>query len=88
MILKLSKSKKAVLAVDDDGNVYITSVTFLNGMVNEGKGSGFILMKKMPNKVPSNKFKSSEEMGAVYDPMHTEPKREAKNKPVEDVNVW
>jgi hypothetical protein len=59
--MKMSASKKAVVVIDDDGNVFTTSAAFvsqlLRGLMNK---PDFILMSRMPDKVASDRFKKSE----------------------------
>ena len=61
-VVKLTKSKKAVMFVDDDGNAFFTSVNFFVGLLN-GK-SDFLLLKRLPNKISDKRFKKSE----LWDP--------------------
>lgn len=60
-IMKLSASKKAIVVIDDDGNVFTTSASFvsqlLRGLMTK---PDFILMSRMPDKVASDRFKKSE----------------------------
>ena len=63
-VCKLTKSKKAVLFIDDDGRTYITSVNYLIGMINNNKSKyGFILLNRLPTD-NTERFKPS----PLYDP--------------------
>jgi hypothetical protein len=57
-VIKLSKSGKAVLFVDDGGNVFISSVKYLS-FVLSGRSKFPALLTRLPNKVPDGKFKLS-----------------------------
>ena len=63
-VLKLTKSKKAVLIIDDEGKTYITSVNYLMGLLNGKSPTGFILLDRMPQDCAADRFKVS----PVYDP--------------------
>jgi hypothetical protein len=63
-IIKLTGSKKGIQVVDDDGNVFQTSVNFVLGLIN-GKAKGdFIMTSRLPYKVAPGRFKPS----PLYDP--------------------
>ena len=58
-IVKVAKSKKSVMFIDDFGNSFITSMVFLQGLL-EGKGrTPFILLKRLPNPVNMDRFMKS-----------------------------
>ena len=58
-IVKVAKSKKSVMFIDDFGNSFITSMVFLQGLL-EGKGkTPFILLKRLPNPVNVDRFMKS-----------------------------
>lgn len=76
----LTKSKKAVLFIDDSGNVHITSVTFLKGLL-DGVGANFLALTRLPNKTNADRFKTRE-LGQE-DPFGYKPKD--KSKPLVDV---
>lgn len=64
MIIKLSSSGKQLQVIDDDGNVFGTSVLFLKGLLEKRAPRNFVLMTKMPFKVAKNRFAPS----PVYNP--------------------
>ena len=66
-IIKLTSSGKAVQVVTDNGEVYQTSVNFVQGLLMGKCKAGFITTKRMPFNVSPDKFKPSE----VYDPQGT-----------------
>lgn len=63
-IIKLSSSKKSVQFVDEQGNVFFTSVNYLLGLLNGKSPTGFIQLKRLPVPIAMGRFKPSE----VYDP--------------------
>ena len=63
-IIKLSYSKKSVQFVDEQGNVFFTSVNFLLGLLNGKSPHGFIQMKRLPIPIAMGRFKPSE----LWDP--------------------
>lgn len=63
-IIKLSSSKKSVQFVDEQGNVFFTSVNYLLGLLNGKSPTGFIQLKRLPIPIAMNRFKPSE----VWDP--------------------
>ena len=58
-VIKLSKSKKSVQFIDDNGNVFFTSVNYLLGLLNGKSPSGFILLKRLPIPISSGRFAKS-----------------------------
>jgi len=63
-ILKLTKSKKAVQIIDDEGHVYITSVNSVLYLLKGLAKGSFITTKRLPFDVAKDRFKPSE----LYDP--------------------
>lgn len=63
-IVKMSKSKKSVQFISDDGVVYFTSVNYLLGLLNGRSKCGFINLKKFPIPISKNRFQESE----IWDP--------------------
>lgn len=63
-VLKLSSNKKSIQVIDDDGNMYVTSVNFVIGLINGKSPKGFITTTRLLNKVAPDRFKPSE----VFDP--------------------
>lgn len=61
-IIKLTRSGKAILVIDDSGKVFVTSVISIQNIIN--KAIPFVLLSKMPFDVPANRFKQS----PVYTP--------------------
>jgi hypothetical protein len=59
-IIKLSSSKKSVQFVDEQGNVFFTSVNYLLGLLNGKSPTGFIQLKRLPIPTAMNRFKPSE----------------------------
>ena len=58
-VVKLSKSGKAILFIDDFGNVFMTSKIWVTNML-EGKSKGpFLLLKRMPDPVSVDRFMRS-----------------------------
>lgn len=63
-IIRLTSSGRAIQVVTDEGYVYQTSTTFLQGLL-WGKAKGnFITTNRMPFNVAPDRFKPSE----LYDP--------------------
>jgi hypothetical protein len=96
-IVKLSKSKKGLVFIDDEGNVFTSSTSMVVSMIQGNLKGDFLLLSRMPCPVPKDKFKQS----PVYDPDGTwkeqmkyaktdDPMKINKNTdtPVKDVNVW
>jgi hypothetical protein len=63
-VVKLSKSKKAIQIITDDGKVYQTSVVFMQGLLMGKSKSGFITTVRLPFNVAADRFAPSE----VWDP--------------------
>jgi hypothetical protein len=80
-ICKLTSSGKGVNFIDDDGNVYITSLTYLRSYLNSTKP--FIVLARLPEKVSSNRFPKS----PVFNPETGETSMENKIKVNEDERV-
>jgi len=57
-IVKISKSKKSVLFIDDDGRVYCTSISFLLGVINS-KSMLPTILTRLPFNVEPTRFKKS-----------------------------
>jgi len=60
----LTKNKKAVQVVTDEGYVYQTSVVFLQGLLMGKAKAGFITTSRLPFNVAPGRFKPSE----LWDP--------------------
>ena len=63
-VIKLTKSKKAVLVIDDEGRTYITSVNFIVGLLNGKSPTGFVLLSRLPSNSAGTRFKPS----PLFDP--------------------
>ena len=63
-IIKLSSSKKSVQFIDENGNVFFTSVNYLLGLLNGKSPYGFIQLKRLPVPIAMTRYKPSE----VWDP--------------------
>jgi len=63
-VLKLTKSKKAVQIITDDGKVYQTSVNSVLFLLNGRSKEGFITTIRLPINASPDRFKPSE----LYDP--------------------
>ena len=59
-IIKYSSSKKAVQVITDDGDVFMTSVAYLQSFLAGTLKKEFIMMKKMPFGVNPDRFPKSE----------------------------
>jgi len=63
-IMKLTKSGKGLLFIDDDGRVYNTSINYLLGLINGRAKYSIVTLSRLPFDVPSDKFPKS----PVYNP--------------------
>jgi hypothetical protein len=63
-IAKLSKSKKALLFVADEGTVYITSLMYMTGLLQNPDKFKLVLFNKFPLKASTDRFKQS----PIFDP--------------------
>jgi len=64
-VIKLSKSGKSVLFIDDSGRQFFTSVSWLNGLLSgRFNKSPFIVLKYLPVGVDPSRFPASE----LFDP--------------------
>jgi len=63
-VVKLSKSKNQIQFIDEDGNMFCTSRTFMESLLRGTIRSDFVLLTRMPLKVSQDRFKQS----PVYDP--------------------
>ena len=59
-VIKLAKSKRSVQFIDDEGNVFFTSVNFLQGLLLGKSKHDFVLLKRMPLKASADRFQKSE----------------------------
>lgn len=62
-VVKLSSSKKALLFVDEEGNVFATSVSFMKQLIYGYKEKNMILLTRFAGKVSTERFQQS----PVYD---------------------
>lgn len=58
-ITKLTKSGKAVQFIDESGNVFQTSVIYLQSLIEGNLRGNFILLNLLPFKVATDRFKPS-----------------------------
>ena len=58
-VVKLTKSKKALMFIDDDGNAFMTSVNYLKSLLGDNLKLPFILLNRLPLKVGENRFQKS-----------------------------
>lgn len=96
-IIKRSRSGKAILFVDDDGNCYMTSTKYAKGIV-EGTFKGFGLLTRFPNKVKEGLFKKSPLVGETYSDKYSDvdpftsankvEKMQRESKIIEDLEGW
>ena len=63
-VIKLTKSKKAIQIIDDDGRVYVTSVNSILYLLKGFAKGGFITTKRLPFDGAKDRFAPSE----LYDP--------------------
>lgn len=93
-VVKLSKSGNALLFVDDEDNVYVTSVAYLKGILAGAKFPG--LLTRLPNKAPAGKFKKSQILQLDGSKMDNEAilgsyayqKEKSNSIPMSDLNDW
>ena len=68
MIIKKSRSGKGLIVVDDFGNTYGTSVTYLLGMISDRtNGPGFVQLVRFPSPASADRFKPSPVLGKGYE---------------------
>ena len=58
-IVKLTKSKKAVQFIDDEGNVFMTSTKYFKTLMAGNMKYPLILLNRLPLKANKNRFKKS-----------------------------
>jgi len=63
-VLMLSKNGKSVLIYTDEGEAFVTSVNFVQGLIMGKAPGNFITTKRLLNSIAPDRFKPSE----VYDP--------------------
>lgn len=63
-IVKLTKSKRGVTFVDDEGNVFVTSAKWIANLL-AGEGKPLVLLTRMPDKLAAGHFKKSPVYGAA-----------------------
>lgn len=63
MIAKLSKSGNAIVIIDDFGNTYVTSKTYLMSMVSGRMKAPFVQLTRMPVPAEIGRFKPSPVLG-------------------------
>ena len=59
-ILKLTKSRKAIQVITDEGKVYQTSVNSMTYLLNMQNTNGFITTTRLPFNVSPTRYKPSE----------------------------
>jgi hypothetical protein len=59
-VVKLSASLKQVQFVDDEGNVFVTSRKFLEGLLSGGSPGRVLVLGLLPNRVSLDRFPKSE----------------------------
>jgi hypothetical protein len=64
-VVKLTSSKKSVQFVDDEGNVFYTSVYIVEKMLKGEIRGDFVLLTRMPSKVAEGRFMKSPVFDAV-----------------------
>jgi len=63
-VVKLSSSGKQLQFIDDEGNIFVTSASFVMGLMQGRSKYSFLLLNRFPNKVAKGRFKQS----PLYDP--------------------
>jgi hypothetical protein len=63
-VVKLTKSKKQLQFITDEGYVFATSVVFLQGLLMGKSKMGFVLLSRLPFNVSPDRFAPS----PLYDP--------------------
>jgi hypothetical protein len=58
-VLKLNKSGRSILVIDDDGRTYITSVEHIRRLADGKFNNGFIVLTRLPGDNASNRFPES-----------------------------
>jgi len=66
-IVKLSKSGKALIFIDDFGNSYSTSTKYLMSLVSGRMKAPFIQLSRFPVPVEQDRFKKSPVLGKEYE---------------------
>lgn len=102
-VTKLTKSKKAVQFITDEGDIYQTSVVSFRNLLNDTIKGDFILLSKLPFGVSPDRFPKSEvyQAAGYLPPKDDEPltpsndvfstknqKANKEKKMYKDVNVW
>lgn len=64
-VVKLTASKQAVQFIDDEGNVFQTSVLWLTQLLNGSNEKGLILLTRLPLKASKDRFLQSPVLGGV-----------------------
>jgi len=59
-VFKLTRSKKALLFIDDDGNTFVTSVAVVRNIIDDKIRVPFASMKRLPFKTSPDRFEKSE----------------------------
>lgn len=75
MIIKLSASGKAITVIDDFGNSYGTSVTYLLGLVSGQMKSPFIQLSRYPQPAKLDRYKMSPILGKEYEKIQPDDER-------------
>lgn len=58
-IVKISSSGRALLFIDDEGNSFVTSLSFFKNLVDGQVKGNFLLLTRLPDKVSKDRFKKS-----------------------------
>ena len=73
-VIKLSKSGNQVQVIDEEGNMFVTSTTFMMGLLQGRSKTGFLLLSRYPNKIAKGRFKES----PLWDPSGIATKNDSK----------
>jgi hypothetical protein len=58
-VVKITRSGRGITFIDDEGNVFLTSKVYLESLLRGTLSSNFILLQRLPDRIPENKFSKS-----------------------------
>lgn len=85
-VVMKAKSGKSILFYDDDGNAFVTSVKYMQGLIDGKSPRNFMLLKKLDFGTDPDRFKNSPTVDKNGDVLgYAANKERAEKKPIEDV---
>ena len=89
VVIRLSKSGKALLVYDDLGNAYMTSVAYTIMLLEGRARNNMLLLQQLGEGVSTERFKPKGDLTINNDALSYGKNKETKESAViEDKNIW